>query len=93
MMNSVLMAHVNRGNAFPDKQRALRKGEWACTHALTLDQACVMEERYQRRRQLNMAWLNFAKAFDSIPHKYLQFVLESINIPKSTHTLLGRQMK
>lgn len=93
MMNSVLMTHVSIGKARPENQRALRKGQWPCTHALLLDQACVMDAGYQKKHRLSLAWLDFKKAFDSIPHQHLRFMLESISSPPTLLTMTGRLMK
>ena len=93
VMNLVLKRHVSGGDALPAEQRALRRGQWACTHALLVDQACVLDAGYEKRHQLSMAWLDFKKAFDSIPHEHLLYVLESINVPSTLLTALSRLMK
>lgn len=75
--------------ALPTNQMALQKGVWATTHAHILDRTIVRDVTSTRvRRQLSIAWIDFAKAFDSIPHTYIRWVLECIGVSKDIRDLL-----
>uniref|UniRef100_A0A915AZ71 Reverse transcriptase domain-containing protein n=1 Tax=Parascaris univalens TaxID=6257 RepID=A0A915AZ71_PARUN len=78
----VLQAHLEKGDAIPKEQRALRKKEWGCTHAILLDRAVAIDATSQRHRPLSVAWLDYRKAFDSISHSYISWILNSVNVPK-----------
>lgn len=76
-----LQDHLKRGSGFPFEQRAMKKGEWGCTHAHLLDEAIVYDSiRGSRRRGLAVAWVDYAKAYDSIPHSLLHHCLETANV-------------
>ncbi len=68
MMARVLMAHVVEKRVLPEEQKALRKGRRGCLDALTIDKA-VAEEVRVYRRNLSVAWIDYQKAFDLVPHR------------------------
>lgn len=78
-----LLRHLDKGEAIPQQQRALRKKEWGCTHAILLDRAVATDAIMQKRCPLSVAWLDFKKAFDSLSHSYIRWILESVNAPKT----------
>lgn len=90
-VNALLLDHLKLGRAIPPNQRALRKHEWACQHAMLLDQA-IIRDSLSREKPISVAWLDYKKAFDSIAHSYLRWVLESVNTPKKLGTILERLM-
>uniref|UniRef100_A0A914ZGN0 Uncharacterized protein n=1 Tax=Parascaris univalens TaxID=6257 RepID=A0A914ZGN0_PARUN len=47
----VLQAHLEKGDALSKEQRALRKKEWGCTHAILLDRAVATDATSQRNRR------------------------------------------
>ncbi|CAF5206453.1 unnamed protein product, partial [Rotaria magnacalcarata] len=65
----------------PEEQIALRGGVWGCTHALTLDQTLTADAQYQKQRPLSVAWIDYAKAFDSVPHSYIKWLFSVLSIP------------
>ncbi|CAF2088437.1 unnamed protein product [Rotaria magnacalcarata] len=65
----------------PEEQIALRGGVWGCTHALTLDQTLTADAQYQKQRPLSVAWIDYAKAFDSVPHSYIKWLFSVLRIP------------
>lgn len=73
--------------ALPTNQMALRKGVWATTHAHILDRT-IVNDAVGHNRQLSIAWIDFAKAFDSVPHPYIRWVLETIGVSESIRNLL-----
>lgn len=66
----------------PPEQRALRRGDWGVTHARLLDAAVIGDHISGKTNTLSMAWIDFSKAFDSIPHEYLKWCLNKIGAPK-----------
>ena len=80
-----------KANALPWNQMALRRDVWSCTHAHVLDRT-VVKDVVSRGRPLSIAWIDFAKAFDSVPHVYLQWVLAAIGLKSSVRSLLAKLM-
>jgi Reverse transcriptase (RNA-dependent DNA polymerase) len=76
-----LSRYINERDILPKEQRALQKNIWGCTHALIVDQTVVADAFDQKQRPLSVAWIDYAKAFDSVPHKYILWVLEAMQVP------------
>ncbi|KHN84010.1 Retrovirus-related Pol polyprotein from type-1 retrotransposable element R2 [Toxocara canis] len=92
VINEVLRSHLEKGNAIAANQRALRTREWGCIHALLLDRAVVTDAMSQKQKALSVAWLDYKKAFDFIPHDYLRWVLEAVRLPPMALLALRRLM-
>ncbi|MCP4117746.1 MAG: hypothetical protein GY737_20585 [Desulfobacteraceae bacterium] len=76
----ILGEHVCENNVLPESQRSLRKGTWGTVHALLIDRTVVLDAR-RMRKPLSMAWIDFKKAFDSVPHDHLLQTLQAIRAP------------
>ncbi|MGL5043220.1 MAG: RNA-directed DNA polymerase [Culicoidibacterales bacterium] len=92
VINKMINSHIETYDAIPENQRALVKNEWGCTHALLKDRAIIMDAFNQKKQPLCMTWLDFSKAYDSISHKHLLWVLEKININAKILKILKRLM-
>lgn len=77
--------------ALPMNQMALKKGVWATTHAHILDRTIVRDAVY-KRKPLSIAWIDFAKAFDSVPHKYMLWVINNLGVPQIQIDLIAKLM-
>lgn len=75
--------------AMPQNQVALQKGMWATTHAHILDRTIVKDAVSHKGRQLHIAWIDFAKAFDSVPHGYINWILEALGVKADVRVLLA----
>lgn len=88
-----LQAHLALGPALPLEQRCLKRGEWGCTHTHILDNAIVLDStRGCGQKKLAVAWIDYAKAFDSIPHSTFLWCLRRVCVPKALIHLLSRFM-
>ena len=87
----VLMRHVTNYNLLPPEQKALRKGARGCMDALAID-AAVVRECKEDRRNCTMVWLDFRKAFDRVPHKWLKKLIRVIQAPRPVQTAIGKLM-
>ena len=81
MITTLLRQHVDKHSIFPAEQRALLKEKRGCLDALLVN-SMVNEEVRHRRKKLSVAWVDYIKAFDRVPHGWLLEVLESIRAPK-----------
>jgi hypothetical protein len=80
-------------NVIAEEQRALRKGVWGCTHALLLDQTLIADAFNQKQRPISVGWIDYAKAFDTVPHTYIQWLFRVLRIPASLRTFLKGLMQ
>lgn len=87
-----LNEYVRERQIMPSEQVALRAGVWGCTHALTLDQTLVADAQYQKQRPISVAWIDYAKAFDSVPHSYIKWLLKVVQVPYPLRTFIKTLM-
>lgn len=78
--------------ARPKEQRALVKRDWSCTTASMMDVAMSLDSKIQRGRSLEVAWIDFSKAYDSLPHQVLDHAIESLQLPMGMQAVY-HQMK
>jgi hypothetical protein len=60
------------------QQYALTKGEWGCQHALVIDKATQVWA--MNGNPLSIAWLDIAKAFDTMSHKLIIYMLRAAKV-------------
>ncbi|CAD6200310.1 unnamed protein product [Caenorhabditis auriculariae] len=86
--------HVFWWKNLPAANRALRKGEWTCTQALIIDSCVGLDQRVTGRRgkELHTAWIDFAKAYDSIPHDLVLWILSAIKAPRLLRKCYGQML-
>lgn len=85
--------YVRERNILPSEQVALRGGIWGSTHALILDQTMTADAQDQKQRPISVAWIDYAKAFDSVPHSYMKWLLSAVHIPIPLKRFLQSLMK
>ena len=74
------------------EQRALQKGVWGCTHALIIDQTLIADAYNQLKRPISVGWIDYTKAFDSIPHSYIKWLFKVMRVPEPLRKFLNGLM-
>ena len=87
-----LSKHAEKLDVLPKEQIAIRKGTWGCTHASILDQAVVADATNQKQNPLHVAWIDYAKAFDSVPHAYLRWLLQCMRVDSNVLQFISNLM-
>jgi Reverse transcriptase (RNA-dependent DNA polymerase) len=85
--------YATERHIFAGEQRALQKGVWGCTHALLLDQALIADAKDQKQRSISVGWIDYAKAFDSVPHDYIQWLFRAMQVPLPLRNFISGLMK
>lgn len=85
----LLMAHAEAMDLLPIEQKALRRGARGCMDALAIDNA-VTEEARVWARNLSVAWIDFRKAYDMTPHRWIEDMLEAIEAPEIVQRALTK---
>ena len=81
-MTEVLYEHVICYSYLPPEQRAIRRGNRGCVDALMID-SMIAKEASVRRRDLSVAWIDYQKAYDRVPHDWIGWMLSAIKAPFS----------
>ena len=89
VLTAMLQAHVESFDILPAEQKALRKGRRGCLDALLID-TMITESTKDEQRDLSVAWIDYQKAYDRVPHGWLQMVLRAIKAPENVRDCIRR---
>ena len=76
----------------PDEQKGCRKKSRGTHDQLFIDKM-LMKEVKQRKKNVAMAWVDYKKAYDMVPHSWLEECLEIFGIADNVKKLLSNSMK
>jgi hypothetical protein len=84
-----IQLHLDDNQVIAAEQNGCRKGAMGCKELLVVD-AAVSSVAKKCKKSLSMCWIDYKKAFDSVPHSWLLKVLEVYKInPKVINVLRG----
>lgn len=95
MITSVITAkiqrHLDKNNIMTEEQKGCYKKSKGCKDQIVID-AILVNQAIKRRRNLNMAYIDYKKAFDSVPHSYLIEILEVYKVDVNVVRFLKHSM-
>ena len=65
-----IYAHLDQEKLLPKEQKKCRKGSRGTNDLLYIDSA-VIKEAKSRNKNLAMAWIDYKKACDMVPHSWI----------------------
>lgn len=77
--------HCENNNILASEQKGCIKNSQGCKEQLLID-AVITEQAMQNKRNLYTAYIDYQKAFDSVPHSWILKVLQIYKVP---HQLIG----
>ena len=80
-LNIFLQEHCIRNNTITPEQADGKPQVWGCIEQLLLNKS-ILNEVKQKKRNLIMIWLDYQKAFDSIPRDWMIQSLRLAKIPE-----------
>ena len=66
---------MEQQNIFPIKQKGCRRGSYGAKDQLLINKM-ILENAHSKHRNLSTAWIDYKKAFDSVPHAWIIRSLE-----------------
>ena len=75
-----IMDHCERNKVIVEEQAAGKRGSWGCADQLLINKM-IYKEVTQARKNLVTEWLDYQKAFDSVPHSWIIESLELAKVP------------
>ena len=81
----LLNEHLNENNIIAPEQAGAKKGMWGCTDQLLINRV-VTNEVTKGRRNVNMIWWDYKKAYDSVPHAW---IIEALKLAKVPGNIIG----
>ena len=77
--------HLIENSIIYSEQAGAKKGLWGCTDQLLINRV-VTDEAEKGRRNLSMIWLDYKKAYDSVPHTW---IIEALRLAKIPDTIIA----
>ena len=75
ILSNRIYNHLQENQILPEEQKGCRKGSRGCKDSLLISQMIVKHAK-KIKNNLNITWIDYRKAFDSIPHAWIIRVME-----------------
>ena len=83
--------HVTTNDILPMEQKGIRRKSRGCKDHLLLDKT-ITEDAKKKKRQLSVMWIDYKKAYDSVPHSWLIEMMKLYKIDKQTINFIIKLM-
>lgn len=84
--------HCEANKIITENQKGCCRGSRGCKEQLVID-GVVMTQAYKKHRNIHIAYIDYRKAYDSVPHSWLLEVLTLYKINQNIRGFLGTVMK
>ncbi|CAK1593322.1 unnamed protein product [Parnassius mnemosyne] len=91
ILNNKIYKHLENNNILSTAQNGCRKGSRGCKELLLIDTA-ICRQVFRNRKNMSAAWVDYKKAYDSVPHSWLKRVLEIYKIDDKICKFLSKLM-
>nr|XP_018896013.1 PREDICTED: uncharacterized protein LOC109029817 [Bemisia tabaci] len=92
IISEKIYKHLEQNKLLDEEQKGCRKGSRGCKEQLTID-AVITKTAINTKAPLFTAYIDYQKAFDSIPHSWLLEVLEIYGINPKFIQFLAQTMR
>ena len=83
--------HLHENSLLPDEQKGCRKRSRGTKDQLLIDRE-VLKEARRKQRSLSMAWIDYKKAYDMVPHSWILETLRLTGVAENIRNFLERTM-
>ena len=87
-----IYAHLDQEKLLPEEQKQCRKGSRGTNDLLYIDRAVIKEVK-SRNKNLAMAWIDYKKAYDMVPHSCIIECLDLFGVAENIKSLLVNSME
>ena len=84
--------HLDPEKLLLEEQKACRKGSRGTNHLLYIERA-VIKELKSRKKNLAMAWTDYKKPYDMVPHLWIIECLDLFGLAENTKSFLLNSME
>ena len=85
-------SHLEQNYLSPLRQKGCRWGSYGCKDKLMTNKM-ILGNYKKRKRNLSCAWIDYKKAFDSVPHEWILTSLELFKLSPRVKGFLKHNMK
>ena len=79
-------AHLDQEKLLPEEQKGCREGSRGTNDLLYIDRAVIKEVK-SRNKNLTMAWVDYKKAYDMVPHSLIIECLDLSGVAENMKSL------
>ena len=83
---------MNKKKILPEEQKGCERGSPGTKAQLLIDMR-VLKDSKKRRTNLSMAWIDYRKAYDLVPHRWVNECIEMFRIAENLRTFLLKSMQ
>lgn len=83
--------HCETNNVISNEQKGCKKNTQGCKDQLTID-SVVVQQSIRKYKNLSIAYIDYCKAFDSMPHDYLIHILSIYKVDTNIINLMKHLM-
>ena len=83
---------LDQEKLLPEEQKGCRKGSRGTNDLLYIDRAVIKEVK-SRNKNLAMAWIDYKKAYDMVPHSSIIECLDLFGVAENIKSLLVNSME
>ena len=87
-----IYAHLDQEKLLLEEQKGCRKGSRGTNDLLYVDRAVIKEVK-SRNKNLAMAWIDYKKAYDMVPHSWIIECLDLFGVAENIKSLLLNSME
>lgn len=91
-ITQIMNAHIDNNQIMCEEQKGCKKGAKGCKEQLIIDEVILKQVR-KRNKKLACCYIDYQKAYDSVPHSWLIQVLEIYKIHPVLVDFLRQVMK
>lgn len=91
ILSDRIYQHLEENQLFPIEQKGCRRNSYGCKDHLLINRT-ITEDAKRKRKHLSMGWIDYQKAFDSVPHSWLLKILELNKVNASIIGFLRKAM-
>ena len=84
--------YLEREKILPEEQKGYRRGSRGTKDQLLIDKM-VLKDCTKRHTNLSMAWIDYRKAYDLVPHSWVNEYMEMFGIAENLRTFLQKSMQ
>ena len=84
-------SHLDANNVLPDEQKGCRKSCQGTKDQLAIDR-CILQNCKRRKTNLSMAWIDYKKAYDMVPHSWIVSTMEMVGLADNIVNLISGSM-
>ena len=92
MIAEDLYQHLHRSSLLPDEQKGCRKESRGTKDQLVIDMAILCDCKH-RKTNLAIAWIDYKKAYDSVPHSWILESLDLVGAADNIKRLMRESME